>query len=93
MESNILNSDNYDKIIDFIDSTNKLGEQLKSAAAQQKLLLTRMVELKNENKTDSSEYRELAVRSQDLQNNINRFKPIWEKNMNMLKAVKNRKKP
>lgn len=93
MESNILNSDNYDKIIDFIDSTNKLGEQLKSAAAQQKLLLARMVELKNENKTDSSEYRELAVRSQDLQNNINRFKPIWEKNMNMLKAVKNRKKP
>jgi hypothetical protein len=92
MESNILNSDNYDKIIDFIDSTNKLGEQLKSAAAQQKLLLARMVELKNENKTDSSEYRELAVRSQDLQNNINRFKPIWEKNMNMLKAVKNRKK-
>ena len=45
-----------DKALAFMESLEKLGNQLKAAEDHQKLLLARMLDLKKEEKTDSEEY-------------------------------------
>lgn len=54
-----------DKALAFMESLEKLGNQLKAAEEHQKLLLGRMLELKKEDQTDSEEYAELSQKAKD----------------------------
>lgn len=62
-----------DKALAFMESLEKLGNQLKAAEEHQKLLLGRMLELKKEDQTDSEEYAELSQKSKGLQDIIDKW--------------------
>lgn len=79
--------DNIDKALDYIASVEKLGAQLKRADEQQRLFLARMLELSRANEKASVEYKELERQSQTLQEMINKWRPIYEQRLNVLKEV------
>lgn len=64
-----------DKALAFMESLEKLGNQLKAAEEHQKHLLARMLELKKENLLDSEEYGQLAQQSKSLQDIIDKWRP------------------
>ena len=76
-----------DKALAFMESLEKLGNQLKAAEEHQKHLLARMLELKKENLLDSEEYAELSQKSKSLQDIIDKWRPIYLERMEMVKSV------
>ncbi|WP_028896339.1 hypothetical protein [Prevotella sp. HUN102] len=84
--------DNIDKALDYIASVEKLGAQLKRADEQQRLFLARMLELSRANEEASVEYKELERQSQTLQEMINKWRPIYEQRLNVLKEVRQSRK-
>ena len=83
--------DHIDKALAFIEHTQKLGDQLKKAEEQQKLMLGRMIDLKVTNQTDSKEYAELSARSKGLQDMIDKWRPIYLERTELLKEIKRKK--
>ena len=81
-----------DKALAFMESLEKLGNQLKAAEDHQKLLLARMLDLKKEEKTDSQEYADLAQQSKGLQDLIDKWRPIYLERMEMVKGIQRRKR-
>lgn len=81
-----------DKALAFMESLEKLGNQLKAAEDHQKLLLGRMLNLKNDGKTDSDEYAQLSQQSKGLQDIINKWRPIYLERMEMVKGIQRRKR-
>lgn len=81
-----------DKALAFMESLEKLGNQLKAAEEHQKLLLGRMLELKKESKTDSDEYAELSQKSKGLQDIIDKWRPIYLERLEMVKGIQKRKR-
>lgn len=81
-----------DKALAFMESLEKLGNQLKAAEDHQKLLLARMLDLKKEEKTDSEEYAHLSQQSKRLQDLIDKWRPIYLERMEMVKGIQRRKR-
>ena len=81
-----------DKALAFMESLEKLGNQLKAAEDHQKLLLARMLDLKKEGKTDSEEYAQTSQQSKNLQDIIDKWRPIYLERMEMVKDVQNKKR-
>lgn len=81
-----------DKALAFMESLEKLGNQLKAAEEHQKLLLGRMLELKKENQTDSEEYAQLSQKSKGLQDIIDKWRPIYLERMEMVKGIQKKKR-
>ncbi len=81
-----------DKALAFMESLEKLANQLKAAEDHQKLLLGRMLELKKDDKTDSDEYAHLAQQSKGLQDIIDKWRPIYLERMEMVKGIQKRKR-
>lgn len=81
-----------DKALAFMESLEKLGNQLKAAEDYQKLLLARMLDLKKEEKTDSEEYARLSQQSKGLQDLIDKWRPIYLERMEMVKGIQRRKR-
>ena len=76
-----------DKALAFMESLEKLGNQLKAAEEHQKQLIARMLDLKKENLTDGEEYAELSQKSKSLQDIIDKWRPIYLERMEMVKSV------
>ncbi len=83
-----MEKDYIDKAQEFLDNLERLGNQLEAAEAQQKIFLSRMLELKKENATDSTEYASLSTRSKSLQDMIDRYRPVYLERMDMVKQIK-----
>lgn len=81
-----------DKALAFMESLEKLGNQLKVAEEHQKHLLARMLELKKQNLLDSEEYGQLSQQSKSLQDIIDKWRPIYLERMEMVKGVQKRKR-
>lgn len=83
--------DHIDKAIDFLDNLEKLGDQLQRAASQQQLFLSRMLELSRTGDESSEEYLTLQQQSQNLQAMIDKWKPIYEERLAMVREVRRKK--
>ena len=79
-----------DKALAFIEGVQKLGKQLSAAEQHQKAMLSRMLDLKKEGKTDTDEYAELNSKSKGLQDLIDKWRPIYLERMEMLKEVRDK---
>ena len=76
-----------DRALAFMENLEKLGAQLQKADEQQKLMLQQMLIKSQNNETDTDEYRELELRSKDLQAMINKWHPIYEERLKMVKEA------
>ena len=76
-----------DKALAFMESLERLHNQLKAAEEQQKLLLAHLLDLKKEGKTDSEEYAQTSQQSKNLQDIIDKWRPIYLERMEMVKDV------
>ncbi len=76
-----------DRALAFMENLEKLGAQLQKADEQQKLMLQQMLIKSQNNETDTDEYRELEQRSKDLQTMINKWHPIYEERLKMVKEA------
>lgn len=83
--------DTIDKALEFVETTQRLGEQLKQAATQQQVMLAQMLRMKEDGQTEEDSYLQLSARSEALQAKIDHFKGIYAQNMAMLKEVHKRK--
>lgn len=81
-----------DKALAFMESLERLHNQLKAAEEQQKLLLAHLLDLKKEGKTDSEEYAQTSQLSKNLQDIIDKWRPIYLERMEMVKDVQNKKR-
>lgn len=82
-----------DKALAFMESLERLHNQLKVAEEQQqKLLLAHLLDLKKEGKTDSEEYAQTSQQSKNLQDIIDKWRPIYLERMEMVKEVQNKKR-
>ena len=84
--------DNIDTITKFLDDLQKLGQQLTLIQEEQKDLLARMLNLKQQEGTETQEYAQLAARSKDLQAQIDKYRPIYEERMAWIKDIKKKGK-
>lgn len=78
-----------DRALAFMENLEKLGAgaQLQKADEQQKLMLQQMLTKSQNNETNTDEYRELEQRSKDLQAMINKWHPIYEERLKMVKEA------
>lgn len=83
----MVQENHIDKALAFMESLEKLGNQLKAAEEHQKQLIARMLDLKKENLTDGEEYAELSQKSKSLQDIIDKWRPIYLERMEMVKSV------
>lgn len=81
-----------DKALAFMESLEKLGNQLKAAEEHQKNLIARMLDLKKSNETKSEEYSELSQKSKSLQDLIDKWRPIYLERMEMVKSIQIQKR-
>ena len=81
-----------DKALAFLESLEKLGNQLKVAEENQKQFLARMLELKKSGETDNEEYADLSRKSKGLQDIIDKWRPIYLERMEMVKSVQMKKR-
>ena len=81
-----------DKALAFMESLERLHNQLKAAEEQQKLLLAHLLDLKKEGKTDSEEDAQTSQQSKNLQDIIDKWRPIYLERMEMVKDVQNKKR-
>ena len=70
----MVQENHIDKALAFMESLEKLGNQLKAAEEHQKQLIARMLDLKKENLTDGEEYAELSQKSKSLQDIIDKWR-------------------
>jgi len=84
--------DKIDTITKFLDDLEKLGKQLSLIQEEQKNLLARMLNLKQQEGTETQEYAQLAARSKDLQAQIDKYRPIYEERMAWIKDIKKKGK-
>ena len=75
-----------------IDTITKFREQLSYIQEEQKNLLARMLNLKQQEGTETQEYAQLAARSKDLQAQIDKYRPIYEERMAWIKEIKKKGK-
>ena len=71
----MVQENHIDKALAFMESLEKLGNQLKAAEEHRKQLIARMLDLKKENLTDGEEYAELSQKSKSLQDIIDKWQP------------------
>ena len=76
-----------DRALAFMENLEKLGAQLQKADEQQKLMLQQMLIKSQNNETNTDEYRDLEQRSKDLQAMINKWRPIYEERLKMVKEA------
>jgi len=76
-----------DRALAFMESLERLGAQLKKADEQQKLMLQQMLTKSQNNETNTDEYHELEQRNKDLQAMINKWRPIYEDRLKMVKEA------
>ena len=76
-----------DRALAFMENLEKLGAQLQKADEQQKLMLQQMLIKSQNHETDTDEYCELEQRSKDLQAMINKWHPIYEERLKMVKEA------
>jgi len=76
-----------DRALAFMENLEKLGAQLQKADEQQKLMLQQMLTKSQNKETNTDEYRELEQRSKDLQAMINKWRPIYEERLKMVKEA------
>ena len=81
-----------DKALAFMESLERLHNQLKAAEEQQKLLLAHLLDLKKEGKTDSEEYAQTSQQSKNLQDIIDKWRPNNKEHIKMIKDVQNKKR-
>lgn len=81
-------TDHIERAQQFLDSLQRLGDQLKTAEEQQKHYLARMIQLKSDGMADGDEYRDLNAKSQSLQAIIDKYRPIYMERMEMVRQVK-----
>lgn len=81
-----------DKALAFMESLEKLGAQLKAAEEHQKILLAHLLDLKKEGKTDTDEYAHLTQQSKGLQDLIDKWRPIYQERLEMVKGIQRRKR-
>lgn len=81
-----------DKALAFMESLEKLGNQLQAAEEHQKHLLARMLDLKKEGGTDTDEYAHLSQQSKGLQDLIDKWRPIYQERLEMVKGIQKRKR-
>lgn len=81
-----------DKALAFMESLEKLGSQLKAAEEHQKILLAHLLDLKKEGKTDTDEYAHLTQQSKGLQDLIDKWRPIYQERLEMVKGIQRRKR-
>ncbi len=79
--------DHLDRAQKFLDSLQRLGEQLKAAEDRQGFYLAQMLKLKQAGKTESAEYQELNEKSQSLQALIDKYRPVYLERLEMVKNV------
>ncbi|MBP7856559.1 MAG: hypothetical protein KAZ98_01610 [Prevotella sp.] len=79
-----MTEDHIDRVQTFLDSLQKLGNQLKAAEEQQGLYLGRMLELKRQGLTEETEYADLDARSKQLQQLIDKYRPMYLERMEMV---------
>ena len=84
--------DNIDTITKFLDDLQKLGQQLTLIQEEQKNLLARMLNLKQQEGIETQEYAQLTARSKDLQTQIDKYRPIYEERMAWIKDIKKKRK-
>lgn len=77
-----------ERAIVFLDKLERLGAQLQTVQENQKLMLAHMLKLQKEGKEDTDEYRELGIKSRQLQNMIDKWRPIYLERLEMVKNVK-----
>lgn len=80
--------DNIDTITKFLDDLQKLGQQLTLIQEEQKNLLARMLNLKQQEGIETQEYAQLTTRSKDLQAQIDKYRPIYEERMAWIREIK-----
>lgn len=80
--------DNIDAITKFLDDLQKLGQQLTLIQEEQKNLLARMLNLKQQEGIETQEYAQLTTRSKDLQAQIDKYRPIYEERMAWIREIK-----
>lgn len=80
--------DYTDRAIRFMEQLDKLRHQLSTAQEQQRLLLSRMIELKNNHQTNLPEYEGLSQRSKNLQAMIDKWRPIYLERLQIIKDIK-----
>lgn len=81
-----------DKALVFMESLEKLGNQLQAAEEHQKHLLARMLDLKKEGKVDTEEYVHLSQQGKGLQDLIDKWRPIYLERLEMVKGIQKRKR-
>lgn len=88
MTSGKMEKENHiDRALAFLENLEKLGAQLQQADEQQKLMLQRMMMKSQNNEIDTDEYRELEQRSKELQAMINKWRPVYEERLRMVKEA------
>lgn len=85
-------NNHIDKALAFMESLEKLGAQLQAAEDHQRLLLARMLELKKEQKTDTDEYASLSQKSKGLQDIIDKWRPIYQERLEMVRGIQKKKR-
>lgn len=81
-----------DKALVFLESLEKLGNQLKMAEEHQKSLISKLLDLKKGNKTDTEEYAKLEQQSKGLQDIIDKWRPIYLERLEMVRGIQKRKR-
>ena len=84
-------NNHIDRAVEFLEQTQRMGEQLRTAEDLQRQLLARMIDLKKQKQTDSEEYLQLDQRSKALQAQIDKYRPIYLECLEVIKEVKARK--
>lgn len=83
-------NNHIDRAVEFLEQTQRMGEQLRTAEDLQRQLLARMIDLKKQKQTDSEEYLQLDQRSKALQAQIDKYRPIYLERLEVIKEVKAR---
>ena len=84
-------NNHIDRAVEFLEQTQRMGEQLRTAEDLQRQLLARMIDLKKQKQTDSEEYLQLDQRSKALQAQIDKYRHIYLERLEVIKEVKARK--
>ena len=80
-----------DKALAFMESLERLHNQLKANEEQQRIILAHLLDLKKNGKTDSEEYCHTLQQSKDLQDIIDKWRPIYLERMEMVKDIQDKK--
>ena len=86
-----MNKDNTEKIVAFMEQTEKMGKQLRATFEHQRLILNRMLDLSKANKHSPAEYVQLETESIHLKNIIDKWQPIYNERIAMIKSAMKKK--